>query len=59
MKLLRAIWGPQYDGKYLHNIIRKNLGNARLHQTVTNIVIPTFDIKHLQPTIFSTYEVCS
>jgi patatin-like phospholipase/acyl hydrolase len=58
MKLLRATWGPRYDGKYLHNIIRKNLGNTRLHQTVTNIVIPTFDIKRLQPTIFSTYDVC-
>ncbi|XP_078156931.1 patatin-like protein 2 isoform X2 [Carex rostrata] len=57
MKLLRAMWGPRYDGKYLHNIIRKNLGKTRLHQTVTNIVIPTFDIKRLQPTIFSTYEV--
>ncbi|KAF3339454.1 patatin-like protein 2 [Carex littledalei] len=57
MKLLRVTWGPRYDGKYLHNIIRKNLGNTRLHQTVTNIVIPTFDIKRLQPTIFSTYEV--
>ena len=24
---------------------------------MTNIAIPTFDIKRLQPTIFSTYEV--
>ncbi|CAL5385174.1 unnamed protein product [Camellia sinensis] len=33
------------------------LGETLLHQTLTNVVIPTFDIKHLQPTIFSTYEV--
>ncbi|KAM3758286.1 hypothetical protein ACB098_01G032100 [Castanea mollissima] len=25
--------------------------------TMTNVVIPTFDIRHLQPTIFSSYEV--
>ncbi|KAJ3676975.1 hypothetical protein LUZ60_002699 [Juncus effusus] len=55
-KLLRAVWGPRYDGKYLHQIIRNKLGNLRLNQSLTNIVIPTFDIKKLQPTIFSTYE---
>ncbi|KAG6736783.1 hypothetical protein POTOM_060322 [Populus tomentosa] len=35
----------------------EKLGNTQLHQTLTNIVIPTFDIKRLQPTIFSTYNV--
>ncbi|KAI8549867.1 hypothetical protein RHMOL_Rhmol06G0058200 [Rhododendron molle] len=54
LKLLR---GPKYNGKYLRQIIREKLGETRLHQTLANVVIPTFDIKHLQPTIFSTYEV--
>ncbi|KAG8375433.1 hypothetical protein BUALT_Bualt10G0099500 [Buddleja alternifolia] len=49
--------GPKYDGKYLHKIIRENLGQIRLHQSLTNVVIPTFDIRNLQPTIFSTYEI--
>ncbi|KAI3468350.1 hypothetical protein Pfo_025013 [Paulownia fortunei] len=49
--------GPKYNGKYLHKIIRENLGQTRLHQTLTKIVIPTFDIKNLQPTIFSSYEI--
>lgn len=49
--------GPVYDGKYLHNSIRKRLRNAKLEDTLTNIVIPTFDINTLQPTIFSSYEV--
>lgn len=57
LKYYRAVSGPKYDGKYLHSIVRKKLGNVRLHQTLTNIVIPTFDIKRLQPTIFSSYEV--
>ncbi|KAF8377525.1 hypothetical protein HHK36_030907 [Tetracentron sinense] len=56
-KLFKAVTGPKYDGKYLHSIVREKLGEKRLHQTLTNIVIPTFDIKRLQPTIFSSYEV--
>ncbi|KAL7159531.1 hypothetical protein ABFS83_01G033700 [Erythranthe nasuta] len=49
--------GPKYNGKYLHKLIRDNLGHTRLTQTLTNVVIPTFDIKNLHPTIFSSYEV--
>lgn len=49
--------GPKYNGKYLHKLVREMLGNKRLHQTLTNVVIPTFDIKCLQPTIFSSYDV--
>lgn len=49
--------GPSYDGKHLHEVVREKLGSTRLHQTLTNVVIPTFDIKWLQPTIFSSYEV--
>ncbi|CAL5385182.1 unnamed protein product [Camellia sinensis] len=56
-KVIRAISGPKYDGQYLHHLLKEKLGNRRLHQTLTNIVVPTFDIKRLQPTIFSTYEV--
>ncbi|KAK4752780.1 hypothetical protein SAY87_021578 [Trapa incisa] len=56
-KLYKALTGPQYNGKYLHKLIKDKLGNRRLHQTLTNVVIPTFDIKSLQPTIFSTYDV--
>ncbi|KAK6939565.1 Patatin-like phospholipase domain [Dillenia turbinata] len=56
-KAIKTLTGPKYDGKYLHNIVREKLGSTRLHETLTNVVIPTFDIKRLQPTIFSTYEV--
>ncbi|KAL3732799.1 hypothetical protein ACJRO7_022338 [Eucalyptus globulus] len=57
MKMIKAVAGPKYDGKYLHNVVREELGDKRLHQTLTNVVIPTFDIKSLQPTIFSSYQV--
>ncbi|XWS21155.1 hypothetical protein CRYUN_Cryun30bG0031100 [Craigia yunnanensis] len=55
--LVKSLTGPKYDGKYLHNILREKLGETRLGQTLTNVVIPTFDIKQLQPKIFSSYEV--
>ncbi|KAI8029441.1 Patatin-like protein 2 [Camellia lanceoleosa] len=56
-KVIRALSGPMYDGKYLRCLLKEKLGNTRLNQTLTNVVVPTFDIKRLQPTIFSTYEV--
>ncbi|KAL6961995.1 Proteolipid protein 2 [Sarracenia purpurea var. burkii] len=56
-KTIRALAGPKYDGKYLHSLAKEKLGDTKLNQTLTNVVIPTFDIKRMQPTIFSTYEV--
>ncbi|KAL4196942.1 hypothetical protein AMTRI_Chr04g248800 [Amborella trichopoda] len=55
-KFVSAITGPRYDGKYLHNHLRTQLGNKRLHQTLTNVIIPTFDMRLFQPTIFSSYQ---
>ncbi|KAE8719505.1 Patatin-like protein 2 [Hibiscus syriacus] len=57
MNMIRRVMGPKYDGKYLHGVLKQRLGNTRLNQTLTNVVIPAFDIKQLQPIIFSTYEV--
>ncbi|XP_027353761.1 patatin-like protein 2 isoform X2 [Abrus precatorius] len=56
-KLLRSLRGPKYDGKYLHEVLREKLGETRVHETLTNIVIPTFDIKALQPIVFSSYQI--
>ncbi|XP_078156824.1 patatin-like protein 2 [Carex rostrata] len=54
--LLCSMMGPRYTGEYLHSKIRELLGETRLHDTVTEVVVPTFDINFLQPTIFSTNE---
>ncbi|XP_031493303.1 patatin-like protein 2 [Nymphaea colorata] len=56
-KLVGAIAGPKYDGKYLRQLVKDKLGDTKLHQTVTNVVIPAFDIKFLQPTIFSSFQL--
>ncbi|CAL5187910.1 unnamed protein product [Lathyrus oleraceus] len=57
MNIAKALTGPKYNGKYLHNTIRELTGNTLLSQTVTNIVIPSFDVEKLQPTIFSSYQI--
>ncbi|PUZ51884.1 hypothetical protein GQ55_6G226700 [Panicum hallii var. hallii] len=54
--LFKNMSGPKYDGKYLRSIVRELLGDTKISQTLRNVVIPTFDIKLLQPTIFSKYE---
>ncbi|XP_054796421.1 patatin-like protein 2 [Prosopis cineraria] len=55
--VLKALSGPKYNGKYLHSLVKEKLGDTKLNQTLTNVVIPTFDIKNLQPTIFSSFQV--
>ncbi|MBA0724658.1 hypothetical protein Golax_021333 [Gossypium laxum] len=46
--------GPKYDGKYLRSLTNQLLQDTTLKQTLTNVLIPAFDIKLLQPVIFST-----
>ncbi|XP_042430748.1 patatin-like protein 2 [Zingiber officinale] len=56
LNFVGALAGPKYNGKYLRSKIQELLGTTKLSQTLTNIVIPTFDIKISQPIIFSSYE---
>ncbi|KAF5175281.1 Patatin, partial [Thalictrum thalictroides] len=55
--MITSARGPQYDGVYLRSLLRKELGETRLSQTLTNVAIPTFDIKRLQPIIFSNFQL--
>jgi predicted acylesterase/phospholipase RssA len=55
-KLLGTVNGPKYDGKFLHDKIKSLTKEMTIADTVTNIIVPTFDIKFLQPVIFNTYE---
>ncbi|KAI7736452.1 hypothetical protein M8C21_011847 [Ambrosia artemisiifolia] len=56
-KAIKALMGPKHNGRHLHNILQEKLQGRRLHEAVTNVVIPTFDIKYLQPVIFSSYQL--
>uniref|UniRef100_A0A8R7VC25 Patatin n=1 Tax=Triticum urartu TaxID=4572 RepID=A0A8R7VC25_TRIUA len=53
---LKSMMGPKYNGQHLHKVVKELLGDTRVDQTLKNIVIPTFDMKLHQPTIFSTYD---
>lgn len=57
--LTSLLGGPKYDGVYLKSLVEGLLANLTLKQTLTNVVIPSFDIKRLQPVIFTTRNVTS
>ncbi|KAJ0452691.1 putative patatin-like phospholipase domain, Acyl transferase/acyl hydrolase/lysophospholipase [Helianthus annuus] len=48
--------GPKYDGKYLRAMAKMMLKNLTIKDTLTNVVIPAFDIRRLQPVIFSSAQ---
>jgi len=51
-----ALTGPKYSGDFLHTTIKGVCGDRRLHESLTNIVIPTYDIHLQQPIIFSSLQ---
>ncbi|KAL6616542.1 hypothetical protein ACP70R_038812 [Stipagrostis hirtigluma subsp. patula] len=59
LDILKMIFTPKYDGKYLHKIVNDLIGDTRVKETLTNVVIPTFDVQHVRPTIFSTFKAKS
>ncbi|ONL98668.1 patatin-like protein 1 [Zea mays] len=56
---MSALRKPKYNGKCMRSLIRSILGETRVSETLTNVIIPAFDIRLLQPIIFSTYDAKS
>ncbi|KAJ9542916.1 hypothetical protein OSB04_029422 [Centaurea solstitialis] len=56
MKVLKALVQPKYNGKYLKRLVMSILGSTTINNTLTNVVIPTFDIRTMQPVIFSSFQ---
>uniref|UniRef100_A0A0A0LJL8 Patatin n=1 Tax=Cucumis sativus TaxID=3659 RepID=A0A0A0LJL8_CUCSA len=56
VNMFGKVMGPKYDGKYLRSLINRLLGDITLKETLTQVIIPAFDIKLLQPVIFSTLD---
>ncbi|GJN33113.1 hypothetical protein PR202_gb21679 [Eleusine coracana subsp. coracana] len=54
--MIEVFKGPKYDGEALHSKIQGLFGSTRLRDTLTNVVIPAFDVKMLHHTIFSTFD---
>ncbi|XP_031736910.1 patatin-like protein 2 [Cucumis sativus] len=56
VNMFGKVMGPKYDGKYLRSLINRLLRDITLKETLTQVIIPAFDIKLLQPVIFSTLD---
>nr|GEV57535.1 patatin-like protein 2 [Tanacetum cinerariifolium] len=50
------VTGPKYDGKYIRSLTKVLLRNLTLKQTLTDVVIPAFDIRRVQPVIFTSAD---
>ncbi|XP_055819970.1 patatin-07-like [Solanum dulcamara] len=48
---------PKYDGIDFHKILEDVLGETRLNQTLTDVVITAFDIKSNKPVVFTKSEL--
>ncbi|XP_026384418.1 patatin-like protein 2 [Papaver somniferum] len=51
-----TVTGPKYSRHYFRSLVKKLLGDTKISQTLSSIVIPTFDMRLLRPIIFSTSE---
>lgn len=47
---------PKYDGTGLEKVIESKVGTVRLSETLTNVLIPSFDVTKQQPVFFSTLD---
>ncbi|KAA0045870.1 hypothetical protein IC582_024835 [Cucumis melo] len=54
--VLWKFWGPRYKGDYLKDLLKEELGDTTLKETITQVIIPTYDINRLFPLIFTTAE---
>ncbi|KAA0045868.1 patatin-like protein 3 [Cucumis melo var. makuwa] len=50
------VMGPRYDGEHLKDLLKKKLRDITLKKTLTQVIIPTYDINRLFPVIFTTAE---
>ncbi|XP_016509462.2 patatin-like protein 2 [Nicotiana tabacum] len=55
-RITNLFGGPKYDGNYLRTLVKSILGNLTMKQTLTQTIIPAFDIKRLQPIVFTTSD---
>jgi hypothetical protein len=57
-KIFMFFLQPKYNGYNLHETVKECLAKELvISETITNVIIPTFDIKRFRPIIFSTLKV--
>ncbi|RAL45057.1 hypothetical protein DM860_003816 [Cuscuta australis] len=47
---------PKYDGAYLHDKIKSIVRDTKLNHTLTNVVIPAYDVHRLKTVVFSSLQ---
>ena len=52
----KAWGGPKYDGNFLHETIEGVMQDIRVKDTLTNVVLPAFDVKRMHPVLFNTLD---
>uniref|UniRef100_A0A0D9X1K9 Patatin n=1 Tax=Leersia perrieri TaxID=77586 RepID=A0A0D9X1K9_9ORYZ len=59
-KIAYALVQPKYDNDHLReaigNVLKTGIPKLSLRQTLTNVVVPAFDMKANQPVVFSTHQ---
>ncbi|OMO96193.1 Patatin/Phospholipase A2-related protein [Corchorus olitorius] len=56
MELWKSLWKPKHENKKLKEVIEAKIGKRKLRQTPTNVLITSFDVKLLQPKVFSSLK---
>ncbi|KAG0606606.1 hypothetical protein M758_9G154300 [Ceratodon purpureus] len=55
--ILAVLQKPKYDGKGLEKVIEAKVGsNVHLSETLTNVVIPSFDVTKQEPVFFNNLD---
>ncbi|KAL7129210.1 hypothetical protein ABFS83_13G049500 [Erythranthe nasuta] len=54
-RTVKCFFGQKYDGKYLHSLLKEKFGDTKLHETLTDVMIPTFDTVRRKLVLFSNH----
>ncbi|PON99257.1 Patatin-related protein [Trema orientale] len=55
-QIMSSLRAPEYDGLHLRRKVKEIVGDTLLADTLTNVVIPAYDMQNLRPIIFSTQQ---
>lgn len=56
LDVIKCLRGPKYNGRYLRSVIREKLGENKLCDTLTNVMIVAYDVGLQETRIFSSHE---
>ncbi|KAL8031746.1 hypothetical protein ABFS82_13G046800 [Erythranthe guttata] len=54
-RMVKCFLGQKYDGKYLHSLLKEKFGDTKLHETLTDVIIPSFDTVRRKLVLFSNH----